>query len=58
MMFAPSLEHNPQLDGRKEDVDVAANVANLFLIFGLTLGSIGSFGVGSIVCGCNPFVQH
>ena len=47
MMFAPSLDHNPQLDGRKEDVHVAANVANLFLVFGLALGSIASFGVGS-----------
>ena len=57
MVSAPSLDHNPQLDGRKEDVDVAANLANLSLTFGLALGSIASYGVGSTICRCNPFEQ-
>ena len=57
MMSASSLDHNPQLDGRKEDIEVAANVAGFCLVFGLVLGGIASFGVGSTICGCNPFEQ-
>ena len=57
MMAAPSLEHNPRLDGRTEDVDVAATVASFFLVGGLAVGSILSFAVRAMVCDCNPFVQ-
>lgn len=45
MMSAPSLEHNPRLKGRKDDVDVAATVANFCLVGGLALGSAASFVV-------------
>ncbi|KAI0068951.1 hypothetical protein BV25DRAFT_1791166 [Artomyces pyxidatus] len=55
MMSAPSLEHNPRLLGRKEDVDIAAPVASFCLVGGLVIGSMMSFGVGAAVCRCNPF---
>ncbi|KAJ4472135.1 nucleoside transporter-domain-containing protein [Lentinula aciculospora] len=55
MMSAPSLEHNPRLKGKKEDVDVAATVSQFCLIGGLVLGSFASFAVRGAVCGCNPF---
>jgi equilibrative nucleoside transporter 1/2/3 len=56
MMSAPSLEHNPRLKGRKEEVDVAATIVSFCAIFGLALGSLASFGVSALVCGCNPFL--
>ncbi|KAJ3892782.1 nucleoside transporter-domain-containing protein [Lentinula edodes] len=56
MMSAPSLEHNPRLKGKKEDVDVAATVSQFCLIGGLVMGSVASFAVRGAVCGCNPFV--
>lgn len=55
MMSAPSIEHNPRLKGRAEDVDVAATVASFCLVGGLVLGSVASFAVKSAVCQCNPF---
>ncbi|KAG6901549.1 hypothetical protein C0995_010659 [Termitomyces sp. Mi166 len=55
MMSAPSLEHNPRLKGRKEDVDVAATVASFSIVGGLALGSVASFAVRAAFCGCNPF---
>lgn len=55
MMSAPSLEHNPRLKGRREDVDVAATVATFFLVGGLAIGSIASFAVRGAICDCNPF---
>jgi equilibrative nucleoside transporter 1/2/3 len=55
MMAAPSLEHNPRLRGRKEDVEDAATVASFCLVGGLAIGSISSFAVRGAVCGCNPF---
>ena len=55
MMAAPSLEHNPRLRGRKEDVDVAATVASFCLVGGLAMGSIASFVVRGAICQCNPF---
>ncbi|TFK43275.1 nucleoside transporter-domain-containing protein [Crucibulum laeve] len=57
MMAAPSIEHNPRLKGRVEDVDVAATMASFCLVGGLALGSIGSFAVRAAVCGCNPFTE-
>lgn len=55
MMSAPSIEHNPKLKGRVEDVDVAATVASFCLVGGLVLGSAASFAVKSAICQCNPF---
>ena len=55
MMAAPSVEHNPRLKGRVEDVDVAATVGSFFLVGGLAVGSFASFAVRAAVCGCNPF---
>ncbi|KAI0269290.1 nucleoside transporter-domain-containing protein [Gloeopeniophorella convolvens] len=57
MMSAPSLEHNPRLKGRKEDVDLAAPIASFCIVGGLVIGSIFSFIVRAIVCGCNPFQE-
>lgn len=57
MMAAPSLEHNPRLKGKAEDVDVAATVASFCLVGGLAMGSIASFAVKSAICGCNPFTS-
>ncbi|KAF8803771.1 hypothetical protein BYT27DRAFT_7109304 [Phlegmacium glaucopus] len=55
LMSASSLEHNPRLKGRAEDVDVAATVASFCLVAGLALGSLFSFAVEAMICGCNPF---
>jgi len=57
MMSSPSVEHNPNLKGRVEDVDVAATVASFCLVGGLATGSICSFAVSAAICGCNPFIQ-
>ena len=46
---ASSLEHNPRLKGRREDVDVAATLAGSFIILGLALGSLSSFGVQAML---------
>jgi len=56
MMAAPSLEHNPNLHGRKEDVSTAATLAGFCLVGGLAVGSIMSFAVRYAICGCNPFI--
>ncbi|KAJ7755653.1 nucleoside transporter-domain-containing protein [Mycena maculata] len=58
MMSAPSLEHNPRLQGRRKDVDVAATVASFCLVGGLVLGSACSFAVRAAVCECNPFTEQ
>ncbi|GBE79362.1 hypothetical protein SCP_0205600 [Sparassis crispa] len=55
MMSAPSVAHNPRLQGRTKDVDVAATVAAFCLVGGLTFGSVASFAVRAAVCDCNPF---
>jgi len=55
LMSASSLEHNPRLNGRAEDIDVAATVTSFCLVGGLVLGSVSSFAVEAMICGCNPF---
>ena len=57
IMSAPSLEHNPKLKGRRDDVDVAATVVTFCLMAGLAIGSMASFAVRAAVCDCNPFRQ-
>ena len=48
LMSASSLEHNPRLKGRAEDIDVAATVASFYLVGG-SARSIFSFGVECIM---------
>ncbi|KAF8843172.1 hypothetical protein BDN67DRAFT_897852 [Paxillus ammoniavirescens] len=55
MLSASSLEHNPRLKGRREDVDIAATMAGSSVIVGLVVGAFLSFGVRAAVCDCNPF---
>ncbi|KAF9247133.1 nucleoside transporter-domain-containing protein [Melanogaster broomeanus] len=55
MLAASSLEHNPRLKGRREDVDVAATVGGSFIMAGLAVGAFLSFGVRAAICDCNPF---
>jgi solute carrier family 29 (equilibrative nucleoside transporter), member 1/2/3 len=57
IMSASSLEHNPKLEGRRDDVDVAATVASFCMVGGLAAGSIASFLVRGAICQCNPFSQ-
>jgi len=57
LMAAPSLDHNPRLKGRVDDVDVAATVASFCLVGGLMVGSFASFAVKSAICLCNPFTE-
>ncbi|KAG2148126.1 nucleoside transporter-domain-containing protein [Suillus clintonianus] len=57
MLGASSLEHNPRLRQRREDVPIASTVAGFCLIVGLAIGGFGSFGVRAIICQCNPFVK-
>ncbi|KAI9466711.1 nucleoside transporter-domain-containing protein [Lactarius psammicola] len=58
IMSAASLEHNSQLMGRKEDVDLAAPIVSFCIVGGLVIGSVLSFIVRAIVCGCNPFLAE
>ena len=58
LMSAPSLEHNPRLKGRKEDVDLAGPIASFCIVGGLVTGSIMSFIIRAIVCACNPFLAE
>ena len=58
LMSAPSLEHNPRLMGRKEDVDLAGPIASFCIVGGLVIGSVMSFIVRAIVCACNPFLAE
>jgi len=51
-MAASSAEHNVQL--KKEEIDTAATVAQFCLVGGLAVGSVLSFGVRGVICGCNP----
>ncbi|KAF9647064.1 hypothetical protein BDM02DRAFT_3098783 [Thelephora ganbajun] len=55
LIASASVEHNPRLKGRREDVDVAATVASFCLVGGLTVGSLISFAVSGVLCQCNPF---
>ena len=55
LMSASSEENNEGLRGR-EDVDTAATIGFFCLVGGLAAGSVASFGIRALVCGCNPFV--
>jgi len=57
VIASASLDHNPKLKGRSEDVSAAATVSQFCLIGGLAIGSVASFAVRAAVCGCNPFVE-
>ncbi|KAF8132027.1 nucleoside transporter-domain-containing protein [Boletus edulis] len=49
LLAVSSLEHNPRLGGRREDVDVAATLGGSCMILGLALGSLSSFGVQAML---------
>jgi equilibrative nucleoside transporter 1/2/3 len=49
LLTVSSLEHNPRLKGRREDVDVAATLGGSFVILGLALGALLSFGVQAMI---------
>jgi len=49
IIASTSVEHNTRLGGRREDVDVAATVANFCLVGGLAVGSLISFSVTGIL---------
>ncbi len=53
MAAASSIEHNPNL--KREQIEAAATVAQFFLVGGILVGSILSFLVKYLICGCNPF---
>lgn len=55
MMGASSLEHNPRLQRRREDVAIASTVAGFCLMVGLSIGGFASFAVRAAICECNPF---
>jgi len=48
-LAAASLEHNPRLEGRREDVDIAATLGGSFIIVGLATGAISSFAVQTMI---------
>lgn len=49
MLAVASVEHNPNLEGRHEDVDVAASLGGTCMIVGLGLGALASFGVEAMM---------
>jgi len=54
---AASLDHNPNLQNRRIDVDTASNVLGFTLTVGLVVGGLVSFAAKAAVCGgCNPFI--
>lgn len=57
--FVASLEmmHTPNLVPKSEASRAGAIMA-FFLVMGLVLGSVCSFGVRAIACNCNPFVAY
>ncbi|KAG8952609.1 hypothetical protein FRC04_003970 [Tulasnella sp. 424] len=54
MISASSPLHNHRL--KKEQVEIAATLAQFSLVGGLAVGSVFSFGVKAAVCQCNPFI--
>lgn len=54
MIAAPSPSYNPRL--KKEQIEIAATLAQFSLVGGLAVGSVFSFGVKAAVCQCNPFI--
>eukprot|EP00039_Didymoeca_costata_P007035 m.95711 g.95711 ORF g.95711 m.95711 type:complete len:496 (+) comp13509_c0_seq2:63-1550(+) len=51
MMYAPG-----SVD--KEDQEWAGSTMLLFLVFGLTMGSLSSFALRAALCECNPFISE
>lgn len=49
LLAASSLEHNPRLEGRREDVDVAATLGLACLNVGLASGALSSFGIQTMI---------
>lgn len=40
-----------------KEIEIAATILAFYLTSGLCLGSLISFGVRAILCGCNPFLN-
>lgn len=57
LMSGASVEHNPKLRGRREDIDIAAIVLQFFLVGGGVLGAAASFIIRGALCACNPFIE-
>ncbi|KDQ14089.1 hypothetical protein BOTBODRAFT_32877 [Botryobasidium botryosum FD-172 SS1] len=55
VMSATSTAHNTRL--KRDQVDLAATIVQFFLVGGVAVGSMLSFGVRGIVCQCNPFYE-
>jgi len=55
VMSATSTAHNPRL--KRDQVDLAATIVQFFLVGGVAVGGMLSFGVRAIVCKCNPFYE-
>lgn len=49
LLAVSSLENNPRLEGRSEDVDVAATLGAAFVNVGLASGALSSFGVQTMI---------
>ena len=49
LIAASSLEHNPKLEGRRENVDIAATLGDSCIVLGLAVGAFSSFGVQAMV---------
>lgn len=49
LLAVSSVEHNPRLNGHRDDVDVAATLGGSFVIVGLAVGALSSFGVQAMI---------
>jgi len=49
LLAVSSLERNPRLKGRREDVDIAATLGGFSVTFGLAFGALSSFGVQAMI---------
>ena len=49
LLAVSSVEHNPRLKGRREEVDVAATLGGSCMIFGLASGALFSFCVQAMI---------
>ena len=55
MITSASVEHNPRLNGRRKDADVAATVASFCIVDELAIGGLTSPAVTGALSQCDPF---